>query len=59
MSNLRVEIALRILNGGLNIWDKWGGHSHAPIRKIALMEKTKAIINHDRVLIGGPREIKP
>ncbi len=46
----RVEAALRVLNGGIDLFEEWYKHPHIPFRKIALREKAKAIINHDRLL---------
>lgn len=46
----RVEAALRVLNSGIDLFENWYSNSHIPFRKIALREKTKALINHDRFL---------
>jgi len=48
-------LAMRVLGAGMAIFDKWHNHAHAPFRQIALREKAKALVNHDRILNGYPR----
>lgn len=52
---LRIQVmarfhALRVLDGALNIWDRWGQSKYPQLRRQALREKAKGIIHHDRFL---------
>lgn len=50
MDILRIETGLRVLNSGIDLFETWYKNPHPRFRRIALKEKTKALINHDRFL---------
>lgn len=53
-----LEIAMKVLNGGMAIFDKHYGSKIAQNRRIALTEKAKALCNFDRLMSGDFRRVK-
>lgn len=54
-SKIRHDSAMRVLNAGLDIFDKWFTHKHLPFKRKALFSKALCIIQHDRFLINDRR----
>lgn len=48
----RFQHAMRVLGGGIGIWDRFKDGLSANIRRIALREKARALVESDRLLTG-------
>ena len=50
--NVRRCHAMRILQGSSAIWDRYKSWPQFWVRRIALREKTRGLVEHDRLLTG-------
>ena len=48
-----------VLDGGMQIWDRWRDSKYPSLRKMAIKEKAKALVNHDRFITGEITRRKP
>lgn len=47
---IHTQLAAKALDSGLTIWANYGNSKHASVRRAALANKARALVQHDRFL---------